>query len=96
MSTLALLARHARRELLRGPLALPFVASRRHLVQRLTLANSASRALWARLAATGLSLRARKVLFSFLYNAPFGPGDAAAPHRVFRRHAALFGQLRAA
>jgi hypothetical protein len=97
MRTLALLARHARRELLRGPLALPFVAPRRRrIAQRLTLANDASRSLWTRLAATSLSLHARKLLFSLLYNAPFGPGDAATPSRVFRRHAVLFQKLRAA
>lgn len=96
MSRLQILVRHARRELLRGPFGLPFVLPRRRLIQRLTLSNPASRKLWARLQSlTFLGLKARKALFRALYNAPFGPGDAAAPHRVFARHVALARKLTA-
>lgn len=90
---LALLARHVRREFLRGPLGLPMTVRHRRLVQRLTFSTAKGAKLWRRLGALGIDAGTRKWLFRFLYNAPFGPGDAAAPGPVFRRHRALVHQL---
>jgi hypothetical protein len=92
-SMLALLACHARRELLRGPLGLPVTLRHRVLVQRLTFSTVKGGRLWRRLGALRIDASTRKWLFRVLYNAPFGPGDAAAPGPVFRRHRALVRQL---
>ena len=92
-NSLALLGRHARREFLRGPLGLPVTMRHRDLAQRLTFSSAKGIRLWQRLASLNLQAATRKRLFRILYNAPFGPGDAAAPISVFRRHRDLFHQL---
>jgi len=96
---LRVFARHARREFLRGPLGAPFISFRhRRVVQHVTLLSSEpARKLWNGLEALdGFHRGTRKLAFRALYNAPFGPGDASAPQRVYRRHVELVRRLGAA
>lgn len=92
-ATIALLARHVRKEFLRGPLGLPVTMRHRDLAQRLTFTPHKGSRLWLALGALPISGSARKGLFRILYNAPFGPGDAASPVRVFGRHRDLLHRL---
>jgi len=96
VAALAVVKRHVRREFLRGPLGLPFVLPHLRLVQALSMNPAQSRSLWNGLADLGIPVRMRKPLFRALYVAPFGPADAAAPHRVARRHRELAHRLRLA
>jgi hypothetical protein len=97
LAVLAVVGRHIRHELLRGPLGAPFVQRHQRMVSAIARPRAAGRRLWARLASIeGLSLGTRKLLFRALYYAPMGPGDSAAPRRVVARHRDLAMQIRRA
>jgi hypothetical protein len=87
MSAPIRLSRFAWKEFLRGPLGTPIVLARNiRPVGRLMPVRRASLDAWSRLSALPLSRGAKKALYRMLWVLPFGPGDAATPARVVRRH----------